>query len=429
MKKKYLFIILITILFLTGCSKIADEKQMQTDLESSTEFGFLNDKESIKGFIIEKRQTDKKQKTDTIWCTITTAKEGISYQKEVILTYGLYDKGWILDDVSVNNFSQWVQTPLEGINENDILASLNGQSLTIDSEIWNITTNNIKNIKINKHDTNLDKNADVVTATLTIDESVEEANGEVIINYKFDNGWKLETISQNQGFTTSIKPEVALTVTNEDMISELSKQSFVLNSSKSSGIVVYYKAEETMHTVTINSSEISNFSVINQESLLKGTQQIYHCKCTLTKPYVVFDLEIDISYQYQSGEWILQLINITPQCKMLDIVGEWTGEYLDAPYGGNAVLNISSVDEKGFITAIYSYFPSERDKYSDSGSYNVTGIIDMSTLDIQLIAGDWVKEASDAHSWTKSDILATLCVDESSIKGTGQNGDPFVVAK
>lgn len=431
MKRKYLFAMLLisTLLLLTGCSKVADEKQMQSDLESDTQFDFLKDDEKIEEFVIEKRQTDKKQKIDTIWCTITTAKEGISYQKEVVLTYELYDKGWILDDVSVNDFRQWIQTPLEGIAEDNISASLNGQSITIDGEEWNITTGNIKSILIDKHDTDLDKKTDIVTATLTLEEEVEEAKGKLTINYIFDNGWKRETVSPSEKFVTSIKPEAALEVTNEDLIAHVSEQSFVLEAPKTDGIVVYWAPEEAMHTVTINSSEISNFVIENQESLLKGTQQIYHCQCTLTKPHVVFNLEIEISYRYRSEEWDLQMININPQCESLDIVGEWTGTYMDPPFGGEAILNIANVDESGLITAIYSYFPSEKDRYTEPGSYNVSGTIDMSTLDMNLIAGEWIEEPSRVHSWTKSDVSGTLCVDESAIKGTGQNGNTFVITK
>lgn len=431
MRKYILAILLIsTLLLLTGCSKVADEKQMQLDLESNTQFDFLEDEEKIEELVIEKRQTDKKQKLDTVWCTITTAKEGISYQKEVILTYGLYDKGWILDDVSVNDFRQWIQTPLEGIAEDNISASLNGQSITIDGEEWNIMTNNIKNISVDKHDTDLDKKTDIVTATLTLEEEVEEANGKLTINYIFDNGWKIDTVSNSEEFITSIKPEAALEITNEDLIAKVSEQSFVLEAPRTDGIVVHWASEEAMHTVTINSSEISNFVINSQESLMKGTRQIYHCQCTLTKPHVVFNLEIEIPWQYHSGEWDIQTINITPQCESLDIVGEWTGTCNDAPFGGTAVLNISDVDENGFITAVYSYYPSEEDSYTEPGSYHVSGTINMSSLDMNLIAGEWIdKPARHVYSWTKSDVSGTLCVDEAVIKGTGQNGDPFVITK
>ena len=432
MKRKYLFIMVLILMLLsiTGCSKVADEKQMQLDLESDIQFDFLKDEEKIEELVIEKRQTDKKQKLDTIWCTVTTAKEGISYQKEVILTYGLYDKGWILDNVSVNDYKQWIQTPIEGIAEDVISASLNGQSITIDGEEWNITTGNIKNISIDNHDTDLDKKTDIVTATLTLEEEVEEAKGKLTIHYLFDNGWKIETVSTSEEFVTSIKSEAALEVTNEDLIAHVSEQSFVLRAPKTDGVVAYWAVEEAMHTVTINSSEISNFAIENQESLFKGTQQIYHCQCTLTKPYVVFNLEIEIPYRYHSGEWGLQQLNITPQCASLNIVGEWTGTYRDAPFGGEARLKISDIDENGFITAVYSYYPSEEDKYTDPGSYNVSGTIDMSTLDMNLIAGEWIEEPSHwVHSWTKSDVSGTLCVDEAVIKGTGQNGCPFVITK
>ncbi|MCM1127055.1 MAG: hypothetical protein NC429_11355 [Lachnospiraceae bacterium] len=426
MKKMYLLIMLMVILSLTGCAKAADEEQMRLDLEADAQFGVAKEGEEIQEIVIEKRQTDKKQKEDTVWCTIKTAKEGILYQKQVILTYGLYDKGWMLDDLMVNDPSQWILTPLEGINEDNVAVSLYGKSVTIDGEEWNITNGQIKNISVSKHETDLANEKDVVTAEVTIEEEVEEAKGELTIEYLFGRGWIINSISVNKDFVTSIKPESALDVTDEDLIAQVSGQSFVLREPDTSYI---WTLEETMHTVTINSNEISYFTIDNQESLSKGTKQIYHCQCSLIKPHVTFKLEIEIPYRYDSGEWDLQSITITPQCEKLDIVGEWTGTYTDTPFGGKAVLNITSADENGFITAVYSYYPEERDKYTAPGSYSVSGTINMSTLDMNLIAGDWIEEPSRIRIWNeKLDVVATLCVDEAAVKGTGQGSNPFVVS-
>ena len=69
------------ILLLSGCSSVANEKKIQSDLETDTQFDFLNEGEKIEKLEIEKRQTDKKQKIDTIWCMITTADTEVSYRK------------------------------------------------------------------------------------------------------------------------------------------------------------------------------------------------------------------------------------------------------------------------------------------------------------------------------------------------------------
>lgn len=428
MKKRWVLIVImiLAILALTGCAKTADERQMQTDLED-TQFYFLHEGEKIEELIVEKRQTDKEQKTDTVWCSITTADEYVSYQKEVILTYGLYDKGWSLDDVSVNAFNQWIQTPLQGINENDIVDSLRGKTITVDNDQWLFSHDNIINISVKNHDTDLEARTDIVTINLTVDDVVEEVTGELIVNYVFDNGWKFNTMFINKEFVASVKPEAVLTVANEDLIAEISGQNFILEDPEAGGFV--WQAAKDMHTVSISNDEISDFVIKEQELLSKGTQQVYHCECTLNKACAAFTLEIEMPYWYQSGEWISKPIDISAKCDTLDIVGEWTGIYKDPPFGGNAVLNISDIDENGNITAIYSYTPSEEDRYGQPGSYNVFGTIDMLTLDMNLTAGDWIDKPSRVFSWTKGDIRATLCVDELAIKGTAQAGNAFEVKR
>ena len=54
------------ILLLSGCSSVANEKKIQSDLETDTQFDFLNEGEKIEKLEIEKRQTDKKQKIDGV---------------------------------------------------------------------------------------------------------------------------------------------------------------------------------------------------------------------------------------------------------------------------------------------------------------------------------------------------------------------------
>ena len=100
-----LILLAVLALSMAACgSKTADEAQIIEELESNQEFSFLADGEQVDKIIIEKMQTDKDQKTDTVWCTVITSDTEISYQKSVVLTYGLYDKeGWKFDEVLFNS--------------------------------------------------------------------------------------------------------------------------------------------------------------------------------------------------------------------------------------------------------------------------------------------------------------------------------------
>lgn len=133
MKKRwYLPLILIVMMLLGGCGKaVRDEKQIQADLESDLQANYFAENEKIIEVKIEKRQTEKKEKHDTVWCSVQTEDERCAYEKSLVLTYSLYDEGgWLLDDVSVNSRSEWVITPIIGISNDEIAASLCGINIS-----------------------------------------------------------------------------------------------------------------------------------------------------------------------------------------------------------------------------------------------------------------------------------------------------------
>lgn len=426
MKKIILAVLLVTILstLLIGCSSAVDEKQIQTDLQTNMEFEFLEDGEEIKHLVIEKRQTEKEQKSDTIWCTITTEDAEVSYQKNVVLTYGLYDKGgWMLDDVSVK---ETVRTPLKGIAEENIAASLNNEYIIINDENWEITKENIKSISIDGHDTNLEEKSDTVIASIILDEEVEQASGKIEINYKYDDGWKIDAVSEVEDFVITIKPEKALNLTEEDLTDILSGQTFKYGEQKTNyGNGISFINNNSQQEIVINKNEISNFVIENQTSSSKGTYQMLSCRCTLTKQHVDFDIQAEIQYLYDgSNGWQLENVTILPEVVSVSIEGEWTGTFVAAGSYGEVVLSITSMDESGNVTGIYSWTSSRQ-----AGSYYVSGTIDMETFLLNMTAGEWIDKPSDAIFATKRDINAIFYVDASRLEGIGHESASIKVSQ
>lgn len=151
MKKSILMIILImtVTLMLAGCSSVPKEEEIQQDLESFSDKAFLEDGEKIDSLTIEKRDTDKKNKSDLVWCTIVTEKDDVSYEKEVTLSYYMYDKaGWTLEDYKVADQGKWNIIPLSGVKETDLRSNLVGKTITVDNQSWEILDSEISQLTI-----------------------------------------------------------------------------------------------------------------------------------------------------------------------------------------------------------------------------------------------------------------------------------------
>ena len=117
-------------------------------------------------------------------------------------------------------------------------------------------------------------------------------------------------------------------------------------------------------------------------------------------------------------------MEITPETKSFDILGTWSGENIQPGSEDKIVFDITKV-EGNKIEATYSYTPTG---YGEAGSYYVTGEIDTKTLNINLVAGDWiVKPEKDAFQ--KQDIKAAINVDMGIIEGYGNHGYVFRVEK
>lgn len=408
MKKLYLllFITVASILLISCGNKVADEQQIQTDLEAYKNEDYFNENEKIIEIKIDKRKTKKDEKLDAVWCTVQTEDERCAYEKKFVLTYSLYDEGgWMLDNVSVNDKREWVITPVVGVSRDEISESLNGISITVDDEIWQVTQDKIEIISVDKQETDLEAGTDVVTVTIAVDDLVEKANGQLSINYTFYNKWIIDSISGNEDFTASVKPGLEFNITEETLYNAVSGESFP------------YGVGDVMQTIIINKDELSDLVIENHESLLKGTMQKYLCKCILKKPHAEFTLNIEAQYYYLVT-WDLQSTSVGAECISVKVDGNWVGTM----FGQTCELNITETDQDGAITGTFTH-------YDGAESYYVSGKIYRDTLYIELEAGDEIIAGVKIGGtpYGTSDIKAQLNVDDSTISGMARHN--FVVAQ
>lgn len=118
-RKAVLLLLLILCALLSGCGKAAKgEKAIIQDLQEHPFFVNRTSLDAkINDYEVIKRQTDKNNKSDVIYLSINASNDVALWECGCVMTYGLYDEGWILDDVQLYNEMPWVVTPRQGVSD------------------------------------------------------------------------------------------------------------------------------------------------------------------------------------------------------------------------------------------------------------------------------------------------------------------------
>ena len=410
-----LITLILSLVVLVGCgASVAKEKQIQEDLEAFSDKVFLDDGETITSVVIDKRDTDKKQKTDKVWCTVTTEKDDISYEKGVLLDYYLYDKaGWELDDYTVDDSEKWVICPLKGVNEGEISASLVGKTIMVDDEEWEISEGEISNLSIQSQNTDLERNTDQVTVEVVLESDVERVTGVVTTDYQFDKEWKITNLSVKDTLSVEIKDGKALNIDAEKLKADVN------------GHQEEYGLKDNTQKITIRKSGIEDLKIVSQQSESKGCTQVIHYSAKLVKKNITFNMDAETTYIYSEDKWKYQGTQVDLSFDSVDLLGTWKGTYTAVISDGVNELDITDVDGNN-ITATYSYTPYT---IKEPGSYTVQGEFNPETLELVLQAGDWVQEPTKGTTYVKRNVSATLYVDEGTMEGIGHDGNGFVMSK
>lgn len=439
MKKKWKLLIVVVIALVcmcTGCNSTVKEKDIKEDLENYTKESILGDEQKIDKVEIEKRNTNKQQKTDEVWCTVTITDSNIEYQKHYVLTYLLYDQGgWNLDEVTSDDSQKDTVKPLKGVNKNDIKESLLNYCINVNGEEWEIESGEIKEIEIKNQKTNLKKKTDNLMVKITLESRAEIATGEIKLKYKFTNQWNRESLEEQGKFKLSDKKEKKLDISEEKLLSAIEKDEITYKVKKEENT----QNDNDMVTIDTDNSidfsvtkdEISNLKIESEQRKYKGEKRIYKCSFDVKKNVMSCNIKAEILYELNEKKWEVTRIDteIPADSVTFDLVGEWKGTFKGVGGNvGNAELNITNMDGNN-ITATYSYTPEVEMNYVNSGSYNVSGTFDVESRGLNLTAGDWIDKPEKPGAFEKSDIVAEVDFTKGTITGKGHNGIVFTVEK
>lgn len=87
------------------------EEQMLTDLEDRS---FFEESMILDSLTVIKRQTKQEDRTDVVYVTVKSHNEKVETARSFVLTYNLYNEGWILDDISSYWEGENTAKPLAG---------------------------------------------------------------------------------------------------------------------------------------------------------------------------------------------------------------------------------------------------------------------------------------------------------------------------
>jgi hypothetical protein len=399
-----------------GNAAITSEAEMQADVEIATNYDYYKNGEVIDNFEILERETDHEYGDDNAIVRVESHDDSASYIRLFDISYSFYEEhGWLCDNVVPVEEDKWASTPLAGVSEEAIKASLDGLRVKIGGDEWNISEDDIEDVTVGTRDTNLEGKSDTVAVTLSVTTEVLLATGELELEFNYDDGWEYEDYSVITPFESSYQQGKDPQLTNETLISDISKQKIIMGEQK-------HEQE-----ISLSNDEISNFSIDQVESLNRGMQQTYSCSFVLAKELVSFDVMADIIYQYDpAGGWEPQYTNLMSNVKSVSLDGVWSGQYNASSWGNNAAdyaelkIEIPKVESDGSVEAICSFSALPTNPSVPSGSFSAIGGIDYPSLRVTLEPQEWIERPED---YNLIGFMGYLRVEDSTLTNTVSAGN------
>ena len=406
-KRVVLFGCLICALSLCACgAKIADEEQIKHDLEKDKKYYVLSEDETIDEVIIDDRDTDKKYGEDEVECTITSHDKERSYSKEVVIEYELdKEDGWVLDDITVSPRNEWEIFPVVGVNTDTVLNCTVGQSITDGGDEWYISNESISDMSIINQDTNLEKKEDIVTAHIVLKDEVEQLSGDISYRFHFDDGWKCDSVINTQNIEINTIPGTEVNTDEEAIISIIGEQ----------GLTVV--EGDSKQTISLDSSEVSQFSIESTQEAEKGKLKTYDCSFDLSKGLANLKVKAVVEYYFtKDAGWTGRMTENTVAVDSLSLSGIWEGEggKFQRTHPDTVTLTIEQ-DTDNKITGKYRFVDGPNGYVGESF---VNGYFNPETLGIVLEMGDWIEKPKYASLYD-GNIRLVFYVNTQKIKGRG----------
>jgi len=343
---------------------------------------------------------------------INSSDSELAYVKYGAITYHRNEEEeWILISIDVDKMNLWTISPLVGANESLIESSaseaISLQTVTIDGDEWKIDDDTIESITISSQNTNLESRKDVAIVTVVLGSEARTAQGQVELEFVFDDGWSFSNHIGHTPFISEYRPSAIFDLTEEHLMDEL-----VRNDAS-----ILREMNWATQTITMTRDEISNFNILDYESSNKGADRVYNFTFDLDKDFVVFAVDAKVSYSYDSmSGWVLGEFSFAAEVKSAALEGtSWAGMTLPwspALNQRHIIFEILEIADDGAVRVRIS--ATERTAVS-----TLLGFIDYSDLSITLTFEEWIIEPdvhrNDKDRYSVQTVRGHILVDDYQI--------------
>ena len=444
MEKRFspaLFLLFIAlILILTACGDSADAipnaSRIQDDLGAHAASP-IPASQTIDRIEIIDSSTDDDTGIHEALARVFSHDHEVAYIKFMQVRYQRNaDDAWILASVSEDHSNPWITSPLAGANDSLVRESLIGVTLVIDDEDWQIDDNTFGSLTIESRDTDLENNTDVVIASVELSSDVLAAEGQMRIEFAFNDGWQVRDYRVYTPFTTSVHPHAQLQVSDSQLIANIEANNILFSSAVArtetdilvdaavadiAGILLgmpflsalAHAPDPTAQVISISADEISGFRVLHSTVSDKGRAQTFYTYFLLEKELVTFLVNARVTYEFDPvNGWLAQDVSFVTAVQNVDIEGaRWIGRHA-RPFGHEwwqLIVEITAVENDGVIRAnVYSFTPDY--------SHTAIGVFDPRNLTIHLRFDNWIVEPARFRIISDINLYGFLSVDDSSIR-------------
>ncbi len=417
-RKLLLAACMLSVLILTACgAKIADEDTIKSDIIGNREVTILDDGESLDEVTIRDRNTDKKSGVDRVICSITSHDYEKTFVKEATVLYKLDDeKNWVLEDITVDSRSNWRIMPVAAPSDDLIKRDLSGQIINADGEEWSITEENLAEVAVKDHNTDLEGFKDTVTVSVKVNDIVEKLSAELILDYVFDDGWKLTGTEKIDKINVEPISGKENNVDEDQLLAIITAEKIKFGDGGSS------------QKISANKEEISGFEINDTKISDKGTCQEYISTFELQKGLASFVVDSTVEFDYdQDTGWNNRIVEQTIKVSSADVEGMWTGEANNHSRTPDIVTLVLEKDSNGKITGTYKYDERLLDYV---GEYAVSGEFNEGTLGLRLDAGDWITKPNRSFGpFEKSEVELLLYAEDGHMEGRGHDNETLTLKR